>query len=380
MASGIYLEAGMNTNGTFDVSVRFKTNAPNSHGIRFTEAGLLINKTNTGLTSLVGTWALTLNNTSVTLAGPGGLSGTGTLPTEALDYFSSGFGNNMWALFGAQPYAQSDRVISLSRVKIDGGLSFGANIDQIFTAADTLGDNLRALQEGSTGGVVLKPTNTTWRVQWGLPDTGLYLWSAASLASNAWKYTELTATTQGTNRTVFTTNVSANAGYFRLRNSGPALPAILLESFELAPYTAPNPPYTSVVQSSSAGVTEGSYSMEVHYDSSTTWQWFGQEYDATAYTNWKSRNKLVFDLHRAAETFGWNLELVVSMDGGMGWNQIQVLNWDWLNAGVSKTQTITWDYSAIKAAAPASGIFKLNFMGRGGSGGNFYIDNVRFAE
>jgi hypothetical protein len=67
----------------------------------------------------------------------------------------------------------------------------------------------------------------------------------------------------------------------------------------------------------------------------------------------------------------------------MGWNQTQVVNWAWLNAGASATQTITWDYSSIKAGAPAVGNwFQLNFMARGnaGDGGNVYIDNIRFED
>jgi hypothetical protein len=218
-------------------------------------------------------------------------------------------------------------------------------------------------------------------VAWGLPDTGLFLWFSPTLNSNDWVYSGLSAISQGVQRTVFTTNTSS-AAFFQLRNSGPSEPPILLESFEAGVYSAPNPPYT-VAQSSAAGVTDGAYSMEVRYDNSASWTWFGNDYYGAAYEDWRSRSKLVFDVHRAPELFGWNLELVVAISGDMGWNETQVVNWAWLNAGASATQTITWDYSSIKAGAPAVGSwFQLNFVARGnaGDGGNVYIDNIRFED
>lgn len=69
---------GTNHTGTIDVTVRFKTNAVNGHGGRFTTAGLLL-QTNTSLTSLVGTWALTMDSNSVRLSGPGGLASQAAL-------------------------------------------------------------------------------------------------------------------------------------------------------------------------------------------------------------------------------------------------------------------------------------------------------------
>jgi hypothetical protein len=379
--SGIFLEMVQNANGFYDVSVRFKTNAPGSHGIRNNPEGLLINLVNTGTSSLVGTWAITLSNAAISVSGPGGISGSGQLPANAPAWFGSG--NNFWALFGAQPNQRNNRTMSLSRVHIYGAGDFTGTVDQDFTTATALDPNLEVKEEGS-GGVNLKPTNTAWRVWWEIPDTGFELRSAGALVSNAWGATGLTPITQGSRRTVFTTNVAANAGFFQLRKGGggPALPPILLESFEAGAFAgAVNPPYTNVAQSTAAGVTDGTYSMLVNFDASQTWSWIGKNYAASSYADWRSRNKLVFDLHRAAEPFGWNLNFALAINGEMGWNQAEVVAWVWHNAAESSSQTITWDYSAIKAAAPATGTyFQLNFMARGGFGGNVYIDNVRFAD
>jgi len=376
---GVFMEAIQTVGGTYYVSIRYKTNAPGSHGIRFTTNGLLL-ELNTPLTSLVGTWSLTLSNDTVWLNAPGGVNGTAQLPADAAALFG-GAGTNFWALFGAQPYLRNNRIISLSRVQISGPGDFTGGVDQDFTTATALDVNLEPKEEGA-GGVVLKPTNTVWRISWGLPDTDFYLWSSPNIFSNNFSATGLVPITQGSRRAIFTTNVTSDVGYFRLKKVPPAQPPILVESFESAAYSgAANPPYTNVAQSTSAGVTDGTYSMQVNFDASGTWSWIGQNYGASTYTDWRSRSKLVFDVHRAAESYGWNLNLAVAMNGDQGWNQNEVIAWVWHNAAESSSQTITWDYSAIKASAPASGTYwQLNFMARGGFGGNVYIDNVRFTD
>ena len=156
---------------------------------------------------------------------------------------------------------------------------------------------------------------------------------------------------------------------------------VLVESFETSVFPGPNPPYTTIAQSSSSGVTEGTYSMQVDFDSSSAWQWMGNSYGASTYSDWLGHTKLQFDLHREAENFGWNLNFAVAMNGDMGWNQQEVVAWDWLNAGESSSQTITWDYSSIRNAAPQGGTYwQLNLMARGSYGGTVYVDNVRFVE
>lgn len=171
----------------------------------------------------------------------------------------------------------------------------------------------------------------------------------------------------------------------------------LANSFETSPVTSPapvNPPYTSVGQSSSAGVTDGSYSMEINYDNSNGWSWLytadsagNNWYNPTTYLNWYNHNKLQFDLHRPALGFGWNLELVVAMQGPQGWQQKQMVNWVWQSAGASSSQTLTWDYTAIRGAAPVPNLspppydwWQFAVVARGSYTGKIYIDNVRFIE
>jgi len=380
--NGIFLEARQTETGEYSVDVRYKANAANRHGVRFEPAGLLWSKTNSGLTSLVGTWALTLQARSLTVQAPGGLTGTVEIPTELFEAFASG--NNAWALFGAQPYTRNDRVMTLSRVRISGGADFTAGIDQDFTTAAALDPKLQPLQEG-TGGVVLRPSGTAWRVSWPLPDPGLFLWSAPALASNAWAFAGVTPITQGGVRTVFLPEIGNGSGaerFFQLRDQGPKIEPTKVESYEEALPTGKNPPYVSIEAADEAGVTDGAKSLKVVVDNSMTWEWLGQSFGAPVYEAWKKHSKVRFDVHRPALAEGWNLEVQVGLNAdGATWTQSQVMNWEWLNGGASSTKTLEFDYSAMKAAAPATGAWwQLNLLFRSAQGGTVYLDNVRFVD
>jgi hypothetical protein len=213
--NGIFLEASPNRTGALNVSVRYKTNAVDSHGIRFETAGLLIQPTNITATSLLGTWALSLEGTRVSLSGPAGIAGAAELPADVLPLFAG----NVFALFGAQPYTHKDRKISLSRVKISGPTGFPGAMDVDFTATDALDPQFLEIKEEEGGGVRLKPTNTLLRLAWKLPDQGFQLISTPGLRPAAWTATGLSAFTAGVNRFLFLTpaNVTGAQGYFQLK-------------------------------------------------------------------------------------------------------------------------------------------------------------------
>ena len=381
--SGIFLEARQTEAGDYSVDLRYKVNAANGHGVRFNDAGLLWAKTNSGLTSLVGTWSLTLQARSLTVQAPGGLTGTAEIPADLFEAFAPG--NNTWALFGAQPYTRNDRVLTLSRVRIAGGNDFTAGVDQDFTTASALDPKLQPLQEG-TGGVVLRPLGTAWRVTWPLPDPGLFLWSATSLVPNAWAFAGATPITQGGVRTVFLTesaNDSAPARFFQLRDQGPKIEPTKVQSYEEDGLpTGKNPPYLGIETSTEAGVSDGSRSLKVVLDNSMTWEWLGQSFGAPVYEAWKKHSKVRFDVHRPVQSAGWNLEVQVGLNAdGATWTQGQVMNWEWLNGGATATKTLEFDYSAMKAAAPATGAWwQLNLLFRSAQGGTVYVDNVRFVD
>lgn len=212
--NGLFMEAGVATNGYVHVAVEYKTNAPNSHGIRFTPEGLVL-QTNTHLTSLVGTWALTVSSNLVTLSAPDGVTAQGSLPSDVPALFSP----NLFAAFGAQPNTFKDRTISLSRVHIYGGADFTGTVDQDFTTATNLDVNILELKEEDAGGIHLKPTNTVWRVSWTIPDVGFNLFGSPALTGSPWTQVPLTPVPVGARRAAYitTTDVSGPRYFFRLQ-------------------------------------------------------------------------------------------------------------------------------------------------------------------
>lgn len=177
----------------------------------------------------------------------------------------------------------------------------------------------------------------------------------------------------------------------------------LLESFETGvppipvvttgdPPVVDPTPYISITQSTEAGVTDGTKSMKIEYDSTQKWHWIFKEYPAAAYADWHANDIMLVDLHRASLPAGWNLNLEMSLNGPMGWTQTSLQNYVWLNGGNTDTVTLAFDYRTQRNAAPLPGaglpanadFLQLNIMARGnqdtggGVGGRIYLDNIRF--
>lgn len=213
--NAIILEPVQTDAGTLDVFVRYKTNAPGAHGIRFEPAGELI-RTNIGLTSLVGTWSLTLQGTSLTMNGPEGLTASAQLPPEVPALFSQ----NFFALFGLQPNQRTYRKMALSQVEVKGGADFQGTVNVDFTKIAELDPNVLELKEEEAGGVRLRPTNTLYRVSWELPDSGFSLVGAPALTSSTtWTPVAATMYTEGKQKAAFVTDTNAAQSqfYFRLK-------------------------------------------------------------------------------------------------------------------------------------------------------------------
>jgi Putative Ig domain len=183
--------------------------------------------------------------------------------------------------------------------------------------------------------------------------------------------------------------VAASAGVLESFETGvPAIPVITTGE---PPVVDPSP-YISIEQSTAAGVTEGANSMEIVYDPTQKWHWIGLGYGDTAYADWHANDIMLVDLHRPSLPAGWNLNLEMALNGPMGWTQISLQNYVWLNGGASETVTIAFDYRSVRNAAPLPGaslpenadFLQLNIMARGnqdtggGVGGRIYLDNIRF--
>jgi hypothetical protein len=158
-----------------------------------------------------------------------------------------------------------------------------------------------------------------------------------------------------------------------------ALQAAVLTSFEtpgeLFPTTATNTPITQ----SPLHATDGSYSMAMGV-ASGNWNWSTTTYGAAAYADWKANHTMTIDLTRVTGANGANLEFVIAINGPQGWQQVQLVNWVWQNENLASSQTLTWNYSAIAAAAPASGTWwQLNILARSGQlNQTVYLDTIQF--
>jgi len=167
--------------------------------------------------------------------------------------------------------------------------------------------------------------------------------------------------------------------------------AVILESFEADPLLAPgspaaNPPYTNISRSAT-GVTQGSSSMQIGFSDGTfSWLYMAQPSKTDsyypAYGKWYAHSKVKLDVYRPPQPIGWNFNMAMAINNQGGWQQIDLLpSWPWLNAGESSTQTLSWDYSAIRNANTPGGFWlQLVLSAHGSFGGTAYIDNVRFTD
>ena len=169
-------------------------------------------------------------------------------------------------------------------------------------------------------------------------------------------------------------------------------PGVLVTSFETEAdlFTPMDPAIegtAAVALSYTEGVTQGFASMEV-VPTGDAWSWLTKNFDASTYQQWYDHNQLSIDFTRVTTAAG-NFELVAAINGPQGWNQQQLVNWAWQNPGVTNTQTLVWDYSVIRDAAPVPGsgtesdYWQLNLMPR--TNPDYapqygYIDNVRFID
>ncbi len=154
------------------------------------------------------------------------------------------------------------------------------------------------------------------------------------------------------------------------------------------PMSDPPPAGTPTVALSSLyGVTQGTNSMEV-VTTGYTWEWLTKSFGPETYAEWYDYQTLSFDFTRVTTDAG-NYEIVAAMNGPQGWNEKQLVSWAWQNGGQETTSTVSWDYAAIRAAAPAPGsgeepdYFQLNFVAR--TNPDYapqygYIDNIRFTN
>ena len=217
--SGIFLSIGQQSNGLAAATLQYKTNAPGSHGIRFTTNGTLAVITNL---PMVGTWTLSLNQNNWTLSTPSGATTNVTVSTDVLQYFDpNGFYPYTFAYFGVQPgdLTYRYRSVMLARAQISGlGVP---SLDQDFTTQASLDPVFTVAADDPTG-IQPHPTNTVYALWWNAPATGFNLKSSSSLSTPAanWPGVGLPAVPVGARKMTFLPNTalpSVGAGFFLLK-------------------------------------------------------------------------------------------------------------------------------------------------------------------
>ncbi|HYE33656.1 MAG TPA: hypothetical protein VEH27_19710 [Methylomirabilota bacterium] len=168
----VFLHISNNTDGRANATFRYKVNQANANGMYWNG-----NPANGPVGSLgtitaptaVGTWTLTFtNNTGFTLTGPGGATGSFSMPAEHAALFAG----PLFAYVGAQPNELRNigESVTLSRVQISG---VGTPIDETFApvaeAPGGLNPELWQISAEDAAGVVLVPNEVTFWVSWTLP-------------------------------------------------------------------------------------------------------------------------------------------------------------------------------------------------------------------
>jgi hypothetical protein len=214
-SNGIFVEIAQQANGLSTAALLYKTNAPNSNGIRYTPAGTLAVISNVPMT---GAWSLRLDSSlnQFLLSTPGGSSTNGSLPAGV----SSQFSTNVFAFFGVQPNqaANLGRYVNLSRVQILSGPT--PVVDQVFATQSSLNTNVLVVRAANPAGVQMRPTDIVYRLSWPAPPSTVYALQSASSVEGPWSSPGLPMITAGSRNLTFlpaSALPSATAGYFRLQ-------------------------------------------------------------------------------------------------------------------------------------------------------------------
>jgi hypothetical protein len=207
--------------GTASGYLRYKTNLPNANAMMYNSEptnGPVGHIATVEAPTPLGTWSLTfLNDTNITVTGPGGVTATANLELDAAGYFGSG----LVAYFGNQPNGsvKSGQFCTLSRVKITG--AWGPDIDDTFPGPDIDTNNWERIAAEASGVFVVGP-NDVWWLTWTLPDLNFNTVQVSpDLAPGSWTDTTLRdrAFVKGATRTVRVAKSDMPSGsqcYFRM--------------------------------------------------------------------------------------------------------------------------------------------------------------------
>jgi hypothetical protein len=184
-----------NADGSATGAFQYKTNQPSGNSM-FSGSGTLGTVRSA---SPLGTWSLTfLNDTNITLTGPGNVTTNFNLPD---DITAQLFGNPLTVYFGNQQNGgwNAGQSSTYSEFKVQG-ITASPEFDEVFTtqtSIDTTKWTVDAYAPNNT--FIVQPTDKYW-LSWTVPDTGFGAQVSSNLAPGSWVdpgLTNLVTTTLG---------------------------------------------------------------------------------------------------------------------------------------------------------------------------------------
>ena len=167
--------------GSATGAFQYKTNQPSGNSM-FSGSGTLGTVRSA---SPLGTWSLTfLNDTNITLTGPGNVTTNFNLPD---DITAQLFGNPLTVYFGNQQNGgwNAGQSSTYAEFKVHG-TTFSPEFDEVFTtqtSIDTTKWNVDAYAPNNT--FIVQPTDKYW-LSWTVPDTGFGAQVSSNLAPGSW--------------------------------------------------------------------------------------------------------------------------------------------------------------------------------------------------
>jgi len=208
----IFVDLQNNADGSAYASFRHKIDQPNGNAMIY-GAGTL---GGIGNPTALGTWSLTMKDSSATLTTPSGSSTNFTLPAGTVARFAG----PLYAYFGVQPNSTANigRSATFSRIQITGA---GTPIDDRFTSGPLDPVTWQGVAEDAPG-ILPVPADTAYALTWTLPDAGYNLEAGPGLATGL--FIDVTARSGpiqiGTRKVALVSGAdlpAASGGFFRLR-------------------------------------------------------------------------------------------------------------------------------------------------------------------
>jgi hypothetical protein len=204
--------------GTATGSFQYKTNEPSGNS-QYSGSG---NLATIHCPSAIGTWSLTfLNDTNITLAGPGNVSTNFNFPDATT---AATFANPLTVYFGNQQNGPNNagQASTYSEFKIHG-VTASPGIDEVFAGESSINAANWAVDAYVLNDTfIVQPTDRYW-LSWTIPDTGFSAEVSTNLSSSVWTdpgLTNIVSTTVGKMALLpsMATNFPAgSAAFFRLK-------------------------------------------------------------------------------------------------------------------------------------------------------------------